>query len=272
MIQRIVIFYVFVISSFTFQLQNASADEATQNETVSFAQGASRFYNDSSCPDMGRYQSLCCYHNLRYNCNYLREQFIGGYCRQNARDFSESSWTKCSDVPQPPAAAAPTTPAPASGSPAPGTPLPYATDLTNCQDEGEAAALQYARSRGVRSGGGYCAVGVRNALTCMFAKQGRPRTVHCGGAAYDYYGEGCLERMGFRRDMNMCNTPGVVRVYYGYKNRNSNYSGGDRYGHIEFLGTDRYWHAGVASSQPIDHPQKAGNRRILKACYVLGGS
>lgn len=105
---------------------------------------------------------------------------------------------------------------------------------------------------------------------CMFEKQGRSRNVHCGGSAYNYYGEGCLERLGFRSDMSMCNTPGVVRVYYGYKHRNSGYSGGDRHGHIEFLGTDNWWHAGVASSQPIDHPQKAGNRRILKACYVLG--
>ncbi len=255
----------FLTTTFT---NNVLASETTQNaETVSFAQGASVLFNDNTCSSHDRYQSLCCYHNIRYNCNYLREQFLAGYCRPDANNTRKTSWARCAAVPDAPAEA----PASTHQTRTPAR-LAYAADLTNCAGTGEAAALRYGRSRGARSGAGYCAVGVRSALSCMFQRQGRPRTVHCGGAAYNYYGEGCLESMGFHSDMSMCNTPGVVRVYYGYKNRNSHYSGGDRYGHIEFLGTDRYWHAGVASSQPIDHPQKAGNRRILKACYVLGGA
>lgn len=181
-------------------------------------------------------------------------------------------------TPKPPAAAPvttaaipPTTTAPRTPRAGNSQPLFYAATLTSCADDGERAASRYARSRGVRSGAGYCAVGVRHSLMCMFKKLGRPRKVHCGGSAYNYYGEGCMERMGFVNDMSMCNTKGVVRVYYGYKHKNRNYSGGDQHGHIEFLGNNNWWHAGVASSQPINNLQKAGNRRILKACYILPG-
>ncbi len=93
----------------------------------------------------------------------------------------------------------------------------------------------------------------------------------CGSAdgqrssAYHY--KGCLEKKGFVHDPNACTKPGVVRVYRG-KTQWSSGRGGDYHGHIEFLGTDGYWHAGARSGQPID--QRFGrDRRILEACYVL---
>lgn len=145
--------------------------------------------------------------------------------------------------------------------------LSYASILTSCAAEGRRSAARYARSRGRRSGCGYCANGARHAIMCMFRKMGRSKNVHCGGAAYDYT-DSCMGSNGFKRDMNACNKAGVVRVYRGGRHRQRGASGGDRYGHIEFKGTDGRWHAGCSSSIPIN--ERFGNaRRRLVGCYVL---
>lgn len=247
----------------------AVAGEATSTSTTGAYTGSYGVFDDRSCPSGSQYSNMCCYKGNRYDCTYLNNQFLAGYCLKP--NGIVETWQKNCDlgIPRIQRQTARSVPAPTRAKPAA---LPYAADLTSCARTGERAARAYARSRGKRSGAGYCAVGVRNALDCMWKKtQGFDPNIKCGGSAYDYYGKGCLESKGFVRDMNACDTPGVVRVYYGYRHKNRSYSGGDRHGHIEFLGTDGLWHAGVANSNPIDDILGHG-RRILKACYVLKGA
>lgn len=249
---------------FTTGMALRSPSSETTTSPTQTTTGSTKVFDDNSCSKSGPYTHLCCYHNLRYDCSYLNDQFRAGYCRPNADDFSDDAWKKC-DIGIPNL----TLHLPDPTKSTTGSSLPYAADLTSCAKTGTNAAAKYARDRGKRSGAGYCAVGTRHALMCMFKKRGNPKNIHCGGSAYDYYGKNCLESLGFKNDMSACDRPGVVRVYYGYKHKNPAYSGGDRHGHIEFLGTDGQWHAGVSSSLPIDDNRKAGNRRKLKACYVL---
>ncbi len=231
-------------------------------------------FDDGTCGS--RVSRYCCHSRVQYNCRFLMRQFSAGYCRPDRNDLSNNSWRRCENLPALPdideereAAIAPArgTYPMTRGTGA----FQYAAALTRCAGYGRGQAYSYARSRGRSSGAGYCAVGVRTALACMareFGQRVGDRQFHCGGSAYDYFG--CLENKGFDLDMSACNRPGVIRVYRGYRQGNPNYSGGDRHGHIEFLGTDGMWHAGVQSSLPID--QRLGsNRRQLRGCYVWRG-
>lgn len=159
----------------------------------------------------------------------------------------------------------------------------YAKILTSCVKKGQRAAKKCS----------HCAKGVRYSLMCMFKKlgiknaDGSSKYVHCGSGAFAYHGHGsCMEKLGFVNDMNACNTPGVVRVYFGNKTRNPNSARNRKFndrkcqqtkrnagrycGHIEFLGTDQRWHAACSSSLPRDKTSKGS--RILKACYIYKGS
>ncbi len=228
-------------------------------------------YDDRTCPGTAnhpRYRRLCCHSGIRYRCNFLYDQFRNNRCRPSVR---ARRWQRCRNLPnldsvtEAEVADEPSRPVGTYPLMRPTGALSYAADLTACASFGRRRA----------GGANYCARGVRHALACLARRQGRQVDnyyLHCGGSAYNYWGEGCLERRGFvnmiNRDRNMCNRPGVVRVYWGGNHRQRGHSGGDYHGHIEFLGTDGMWHAGASSSLPID--QRLGrNRRRLKACYVL---
>lgn len=200
--------------------------------------------------------------------NWIQMAACGGRAYIHKANISSSEWSRLKTQCQ----GSTTTTGPVATpreetSPSPSGSLSYASTFTSCAAEGRRSAASYARSRGKRSGCGYCANGTRHAIMCMFRKLGRPKYVHCGGAAYDYT-DGCMSRHGFKRDMSSCNKAGVVRVYRGGRHRQRGASGGDRYGHIEFKGTDGRWHAGCSSSQAIN--ERLGNsRRRLVGCYVL---
>lgn len=249
---------IFIVSFFLLSALPAFAETTNTGST-----DLNQFLDDGTCPSGGRYASYCCYKKYRYSCRWLNRQLANGLCRASN---NSTNWTNnCSDAP--PTASEETPPRTEGGNTSSGGNLSYAATLTSCASYGRQQAAAYARSRGKSSGCGYCANGTRHALMCMFRKLGNPKTVHCGGAAYDYT-DSCMSRHGFKRDMNACNKAGVVRVYRGGRHMQSGASGGDRYGHIEFKGTDGRYHAGCSASAPIN--ELLGNsRRRLVGCYVL---
>ncbi len=227
-------------------------------------------FDDRTCQGTAnhpRYRRLCCHQGWRMNCSYLYRQFENNRCVQTRL----GNFQRCSDIPsldnitEEAAAEEPSRPRGTYPLTRPAGALNYAADLTACASFGRQRA----------GGANYCARGVRHALACMARRQGRNVNnmyFHCGGSAYNYWNEGCMERRGFvnmiNSDPSYCSRPGVVRVYWGGNHRQRGYSGGDYHGHIEFLGTDGMWHAGVSSGLPID--QRLGrDRRRLKACYIL---
>lgn len=231
-------------------------------------------YSDGTCS--GLRPNQCCYQGWKYsNCNFLYDQLEGGYClhKENSTQWKQCSiGVKKSASPKVYKVAAVSTKSFApqyskletnihTGS------LYYAADLTACASYGKRQA----------GGANMCAKGVRHALACMARRRGHKvnnEFFKCGVGANDYYGKNCLEKKGFvnviRSNPKACNTPGVIRVYYGNHHRQRAYRnrGGDYYGHIEFLGTNGMWNAGASSSKPINE-RFGNNRRRLKACYVL---
>lgn len=256
------LFFTLILIFSTFlSFTNSAVAETTQNPFDDYVFNRAFTFNDGTCRNGGPYAKACCYQGWRYtNCNFLYDQFENGKC---LKGFQSTKWRQCRSIPQTTRQAAdkantPSRPRNTYPLMRPTGSLPYAADLTACASYGRRKA----------GGANMCAKGVRHALACMARRRGHKvgnYHFHCGASAYHY--KGCLEQKGFINDMNKCNTPGVVRVYKGITQWRRG-SGGDYHGHIEFLGTDGYWHAGVSSSLPIN--QRLGSsRRQLKGCYVL---
>lgn len=75
-----------------------------------------------------------------------------------------------------------------------------------------------------------------------------------------------LERLGFRKNMSQCKTPGAIRVYRGVRVRGTRALAGDIYGHVEVVGDDHDYHSFFSSSMSMDAAMPG--RRILTGCYV----
>lgn len=82
-----------------------------------------------------------------------------------------------------------------------------------------------------------------------------------------------LRSQGFIRDNNVCNRPGVVRIYDGNRSgrRFRKPMTGDRVGHIEILGTDNQYHSFMSSPETITQSMQRrfgyGSRRPLMECW-----
>jgi|GEM_PF-2047562 len=76
-----------------------------------------------------------------------------------------------------------------------------------------------------------------------------------------------LEKIGFVDDRSKCTTPGVIRVYAGYK-KTKWATAGDIHGHVEVLGDDGNYHSFYRSPLPMDESVSPPGRRVLTGCYV----
>lgn len=144
-----------------------------------------------------------------------------------------------------------------------GKPLPYADKLQK--------NIFYGKQ--VRSG--MCGRAVARILRASDLLPGSPGATSQPGG---FNGEDAYEFLrrspyNFRHDPNACNRPGVVLVYgrskpgAGKRPGQRGYLAGDRYGHVEILGTDGQYHFYTDNSAPINEIL-GNNRRPLQYCLV----
>lgn len=130
-------------------------------------------------------------------------------------------------------------------------------------------------SKGYNVGMNMCAKAVRQILEgAGVLPRGADRRM-TNGEAQHYWK--LLAANGWKNDPTKCLVPGAVRVYKPgpqaqYLRSRGQGTAGDKWGHIEIVGSDGRFHFGARNSVPMDHPNRLGpGRRQLTHCMVYRG-